>query len=76
MEKLHSVGNKYIRIDDSRYPEVFLLAQVGFFEVALVGLKSANRFAEAVKVDEISEITEEEFFEIAGGTPEEFEQIS
>lgn len=53
--KHYHIG-QYFLIDD----EVYLLAQTGYSEVTLIGLTSANRLDDPIKVKDVYRITEKE----------------
>lgn len=58
----HTIGSFFVR-----ECEVYILAQVGHGEVALISLNTANRVNNGVQVDDIHKITFEEFNIISMG---------
>lgn len=68
-ETIYKTGDRFICKDSLFYNEEHILAQVTKEKVALISLgNSSNRWNEAVVVDDIHNITEEEFAKITGGT--------
>ena len=72
---MYSIGQRFHYTGGS-FDESYILAQVGFKQVALIGLTEGNRWMDPVKVEHVNEITEAEFEAIRCGQPEDFKLIT
>ena len=71
----YKIGQRF-RYTGGSFDESYILAQVGYKQVALIGLDAGNRWMDPVKVEHVDEITEAEFDAIRWGGPEDFELIN
>ena len=71
---MYSIGQKFHYT--GQFEEDYILAQVGFKQVALIRLTEGNRWMDPVKVEHVDEITEAEFEAIRWGRPEDFKLIT
>ena len=63
----HAIGNRY-----TRYGGEYILALVNNTQVALIGLLTGNRWIDAVEINDIYDITAEEFLKICDGDSFDF----
>lgn len=61
---MHKIGDRYTRNIDNRF--IYLLCTTDFYNVSLVNIESGRCWRTSKRVDDIGDITEEEFKEITG----------
>lgn len=69
----HYIGNFYYNISIN---SIYILCQVGYKQVCLIGLDSANRYDEPVSVSDTSNISDSEFDNACNGHFKNFKLLS
>ena len=72
-----SVGQFYLNIDtDNAVKHPYILSQVDFNKVCLIGIKNGNRWQEPITIRNPHDITKEEFDRISLGFHSRFERMA
>lgn len=72
----YKVGQRYRYIGDEHSKQDLILAQVDFHKIALITLRSGNRWSDPVEVQSPLMITRSEWRRITNDEPENFTLIT